>query len=227
MTIPAARLRSGEATGTQCALLSDSSGVGKDGSSEQHANATTDEGWSRAVSSYSKLLHASPLFTKAASSGVLFGVSDWCAQELERLDAVDWPRVLTCALMGVLFGPAAHFWYGLMQHHFPRRRARDTLVKTILGQTVFGPCFTVAFFAATLCEQGGVGNVLQLPVKMRRDFLPTQLAGLGFWSSVDLVSYSCVVPRLGEAWIPLFASAANFIWTAYLSCVSARPLPAG
>ena len=85
----------------------------------------------------------------------------------------------------------------------------------------------MVFFAATLCEQAaGVGGLLQLRRRLGRDFLPTQLAGLGFWSSVDLLSYGCVVPRLGEAWIPLFASAGNFVWTVYLSGVSARPLPA-
>ena len=115
----------------------------------------------------------------------------------------------------------------LMQRSFPRQRARDTLCKTVLGQTIFGPCFTVLFFAATLCEQAsGAGGLLQLPRKLRRDFLPTQLAGLGFWSSVDLLSYSCVVPRLGEAWVPLFASMGNFVWTVFLSWVSAHPPPA-
>ena len=114
-----------------------------------------------------------------------------------------------------------------MQRSFPRQRARDTLCKTVLGQTIFGPCFTVVFFAATLCEQAaGVGGLLQLRRRLGRDFLPTQLEGLGFWSTVDLLSYSCVVPWLGEAWIPLFASAGNFVWTVYLSGVSARPLPA-
>ena len=59
----------------------------------------------------------------------------------------------------------------------------------------------------TLCEQA----LLQLRRRPGRDFL---------------LSYGCVVPRLGEAWIPLFASAGNFVWTVYLSGVSARPLPA-
>ena len=179
------------------------------------------------LSVYAKALHTSPLLTKAASSGLIFGASDWCAQGLAGGGATDWPRLLTCALIGALFGPAAHFWYGLMQRSFPRQRARDTLCKTVLGQTIFGPCFTVLFFAATLCQQSsGIGGLLQLRRRLGRDFLPTQLEGLGFWSTVDLLSYSCVVPWLGEAWIPLFASAGNFVWTVYLSGVSARPLPA-
>ena len=181
------------------------------------------------LSAYAKALHTSPLLTKAASSGLVFGASDWCAQGLEALPGgggTDWPRLLTCALIGALFGPAAHFWYGLMQRSFPRQRARDTLCKTVLGQTIFGPCFNVFFFTATLCQQCGVGGLLQLPRKLGCDFLPTLPVGLGFWSTVDLLSYSCVVPRLGEAWIPLFASAGNFVWTVYLSGVSARPLPA-
>jgi protein Mpv17 len=176
------------------------------------------------------VLHAAPLLTKAVSSSLLFGASDVCAQDLEGLPdgGVDVPRALTCAALGFLFGPAAHYWYRLMQHSFPRRRVRDTLFKIVLGQTVFGPCFTIVFFGATLCEQsGGLGGVLQLPLKVSRDFLPTQLTGLGFWSGVDLVSYGLIVPWVGEAWIPLFASVANFAWTVYLSCVSARPLPAG
>ena len=190
---------------------------------EAQASSEYSSGWR-----YTRALHTSPLLTKAVSSGLVFGASDWCAQGLEAPGgASDWQRLLTCALVGALFGPAAHFWYRLMQRRFPRQRARDTLCKTVLGQTVFGPCFTVLFFAAMLYRQSGVSGLLQLQRKLGRDFLPTQLAGLGFWSTVDLLSYSCVVPRLGEAWIPLFASAGNFVWTVYLSGVCARPLPAG
>ena len=217
VSLPAARQRPAEASHS-CALLS----LDKEAEPDTAAEA---DGWR-----YARALHTSPLLTKAASSSLVFGASDWCAQGLEALpggSSTDWPRLLTCALIGALFGPAAHFWYGQMQRSFPRQRARDTLCKTVLGQTIFGPCFTVLFFAATLCEQAsGVGGLLQLRRRLGRDFLPTQLAGLGFWSTVDLLSYSCVVPRLGEAWIPLFASAGNFVWTVYLSGVSAKPLPA-
>ena len=177
------------------------------------------------LSVYAKALHTSPLLTKAASSGLIFGASDWCAQGLAGGGGTDWPRLLTCAVIGALFGPAAHFWYGLMQRSFPRQRARDTLCKTVLGQTIFGPCFNVFFFTATLCQQCGVGGLLQLPRKLGCDFLPTLPVGLGFWSTVDLLSYSCIVPRLGEAWIPLFASAATFVWTIFLSFVSATRCP--
>ena len=46
---------------------------------------------------------------------------------------------------------------------------------------------------------------------------------------MDYVSQLCfpaymATAGLGEAWIPLFASAGNFVWTAYLSGVSASPI---
>ena len=66
----------------------------------------------------------------------------------------------------------------------------------------------------TLCDQA----LLQLRRRPGRDF---HLLNLKYFTV-----YGCVVPRLGEAWIPLFASAGNFVWTVYLSGVSARPLPA-
>ena len=209
------RQRPAEASGGQhsCALLS----LDKEAPCDA-AVAEVDSG-----GHYARALHTAPLLTKAASSGLVFGASDACAQGLDTRPGgggagFDWPRLLTCALLGTLFGPAAHFWYGLMQRGFPRQRARDTLCKTVLGQTIFGPCFTVLFFAATLCEQAsGVGGLLQLPRKLRRDLLRTQLVGLGFWSTVDLLSYNCVVPRLGEAWVPLFASVGSFMWTVFLS----------
>ena len=94
------------------------------------ASSRCGSGWR-----YTKALHTSPLLTKAASSGLVFAASDWCAQSLEALPGsdTDLPRLLTCAMVGVLFGPAAHFWYQLMQRSFPRQRARDTLCKTVLG----------------------------------------------------------------------------------------------
>ena len=100
---------------------------------------------------------------------------------------------------------------------------RSTLIKAALGQTLFGPVFTCVFFAATLVATRGLAAGLRSwPAKCQQDLLATQLAGLGYWPFVDLVSFS-LVPIM---WIPLFVNSASFVWTIFLSLRANRNVAA-
>ena len=181
-----------------------------------------------AGASYSNLLNTRPILTKAVTACVIFGLSDWSAQQIEgggssdadqdKKKKKDWTRIITASLVGLLyFGPAAHAWYEKIFQILPGTSLISTLQKAALGQLLFGPSFTCVFFATSLLQSGtfSLGNWIQ---KIRQDLPGAWAAGLSFWPLVDLVSYSLIPAK----WIPLFVNFCSFVWTIYLSMVANR-----
>mmetsp|Transcript_20756 Transcript_20756/g.61380 ORF Transcript_20756/g.61380 Transcript_20756/m.61380 type:complete len:210 (+) Transcript_20756:2-631(+) len=171
---------------------------------------------------YATALASAPVLTKSATASAVFALSDRAAQRIEG-GARDAKRTLTSALVGLLyFGPALHWWLAMLTHYVPGRSIADTLVKTLLGQCLFGPTITCVFFAASLVSvQGLAAGLARLPGKVRQDLLVTWASGLCFWPFVDLLLY-----RLAPvAWIPLGYNVASFLWTIYLSLQASRSVP--
>jgi protein Mpv17 len=178
-----------------------------------------------AGTSYSHLLGTRPILTKAVTASLIFGLSDWSAQQIEgsgddgkTKKEKDWTRIVTASLVGLLyFGPAAHAWYETIFKILPGTSLVSTLQKAALGQLLFGPSFTCVFFATSLLQSGtfSLGSWLQ---KIRQDLPGAWAAGLSFWPLVDLVSYSLIPAK----WIPLFVNFCSFVWTIYLSMVANR-----
>ncbi|KAL7532900.1 hypothetical protein ACHAWF_004278 [Thalassiosira exigua] len=191
-----------------------------------------------AASFYVTQLVARPVLTKSLTAGIVFGLSDWCAQLIEGGAAaaeddgsggnataggsgggrIEFSRVLTSSLVGLLFfGPAAHAWYAAVFKFLPSTDLFSTLQKAALGQLIFGPAFTCVFFGAGMIRARTFGPGAWL-AKIRSDLPGVWASGLGFWPAVDFVSYK-VVP---VQWIPLFVNFCSFVWTIYLSLVSNR-----
>ena len=168
------------------------------------------------ASTYVKCMNQAPLATKAATSAVIFGASDACAQKLERVEKPDATRLLTTtAIGGLYFAPAAHVWYAQITRLIPKNGLKEILSKAMLGQIFFGPLVTIVFFAAA-CAQGE--GLKTLPAKIKNDLLAVQVAGLGFWPFVDFISFA-LVPI---AYIPLFVNGASYVWTICLSLKSRK-----
>lgn len=164
---------------------------------------------------YALSLQSSPIATKAATAACVFCASDISAQTIERAPKIDKTRLaLTTAIGGLYFAPAAHFWYGAITAMIPGNGLLDIVVKAALGQIFFGPLVTCVFFAAACYQQDR--SLRHLPAKIKRDLIPVQIAGSGFWPFVDLVSYSYIPIE----YIPLFINVASFVWTIFLSLKS-------
>lgn len=169
---------------------------------------------------YSSALERAPILTKSCTAGVIFALSDYLAQRLEKKDKskLDATRMFTSAAVGLFcFGPGAHAWYNMIFRVFPGTGLLSTLQKAAMGQLFFGPSFTCIFFAASLLQTGqfSLANWFR---KIRTDLPGAWLSGLCFWPLVDLVSYS-VVP---VQFIPLFVNICSLVWTIYLSTVANR-----
>lgn len=180
-----------------------------------------------AAAFYTQQLTLRPIFTKSLTAGIIFGLSDWCAQLIEReepseatasKDPLVFSRILSTFLVGLLFfGPAANAWYEMIFKVLPSTSLVSTLQKAALGQVFFGPVFTCVFFGAGMIQSGSfsLGAWLQ---KIKSDLPAVWVSGLGFWPVVDFISFK-VVPM---KWIPLFVNFCSFVWTIYLSLVANR-----
>ena len=170
---------------------------------------------------YSTQLEANPIKTKSVTSGVIFALSDYLAQRIERTDKdkkIDWNRIIGGTLVGLLyFGPAAHYWYEMIFKLLPGTSLLSTLHKAFWGQAIFGPVFTCIFFGTSLIQSGtfSLGNWWN---KIVNDLPGAWLAGAGYWPLVDFISYSVIPVK----WIPLFVNMMSLIWTVYLSIVANR-----
>jgi len=165
--------------------------------------------------SYGGCLESYPLRTKSITACLVFFLSDYLAQRVEDRKSLDARRLVTGALVGLLyFGPAAHYWYETIFKLLPGTSLLSTLQKAVLGQLLFGPAFTCIFFAVSMRHFSFMGWMS----KIRQDLPVAWKAGLGFWPLVDLVSYALIAP----AWIPLFVNVCSLVWTIYLSLIANR-----
>jgi len=172
---------------------------------------------------YSNQLILRPKLTKSATAGIIFGLSDFCAQLIERNRNSDddkaplvYSRIIMTFLVGFFyFGPAADAWYSVIFRLFPGTSLVSTLQKALLGQLIFGPIFTCVFFGAGLIEARKF-TLGTWGAKIREDLVAVWAAGLGFWPLVDFISFK-VVPM---QWIPLFVNFCSFVWTVYLSLIA-------
>jgi len=178
----------------------------------------------KAATIYSQQLTARPVLTKSLTAGIIFALSDWCAQLIEREDEgesktpIVFSRVLSTFLVGLLFfGPAANAWYSMIFKILPSTSLLSTLQKAALGQIFFGPTFTAVFFGAGMIQSGSFSLGAWLS-KIKTDLPGVWASGLGYWPLVDFISYK-VVP---VQWIPLFVNFCSFVWTIYLSLVANR-----
>jgi len=181
---------------------------------------------------YTQSLINRPILTKSLTAGIIFGLSDWCAQLIESSNGgeseesgtkkketqIVVSRIVMTFLVGLLFfGPAANAWYSAIFKFLPSTSLLSTLQKAALGQIFFGPTFTIVFFGAGMI-QGGTFTFKDWLIKIRNDLPGVWASGLGYWPLVDFISYK-VVP---VQWIPLFVNFCSFVWTIYLSLVANR-----
>lgn len=54
----------------------------------------------------------------------------------------------------ICVGPAMHFWFNTVSKVLPKRDIATTLIKIVMGQTLFGPAMTAGFFSVNAGLQG-------------------------------------------------------------------------
>jgi protein Mpv17 len=110
----------------------------------------------------------------------------------------------------LLYGPFQHWWYGALARRFPGATTRSFLAKVTLNQVVLGPLVLCTAFTWNLGLQG---HIAQVPGKIRRDLVGSQVNGWKFWVPAASVNFYAVPLQFQV----LFMSACSIAWTAYIS----------
>ena len=88
-----------------------------------------------------------------------------------------------------------------IQRLFPRSTLRSVLIKTMLGQILFGPLFIIVYFAASLVAEGGLLRLGRLPAKISADLVQTVVAGLWFWQDIGWAALFAVIGHCFPVWL--------------------------
>lgn len=170
---------------------------------------------------YDRWLRERPLATKALTSAALFGLGDRIAQRLETSEASDddeWAGLKRTGRMmvwgGLLFAPAGHAWYNVLEKAV-RGSGRAAVAKKIaLDQLVFTPPVTLAFFSAMQCMEGRpAGEALRASAAK---VPPTLAVNWTVWPLIHVGTFG-FVPLPYRV---LFINFANIGWSTFLSVMS-------
>lgn len=162
---------------------------------------------------YQARLAARPLLTQSVTTAVLFATGDITAQQLvekrglEKHDFVRTGRMF--AYGGIIFGPAATTWFGILQRRVQLKSANATiLARVAVDQSLFAPTF-VGLFLSTMAVLEGTSPT----EKLQKSYFTALTSNYMLWPFVQLVNFKFVpLPhRL------LFVNVISIGWNCYLS----------
>ncbi|KAK4039338.1 hypothetical protein C8A01DRAFT_36705 [Parachaetomium inaequale] len=162
---------------------------------------------------YQARLAARPLLTQAVTTSVLFAVGDVAAQQLvdkKGVEKHDLARTGRMALYGgVVFGPAAATWFGLLSRHVNLRSANATmLARVACDQGVFAPTFIGVFLSSMAVLEGTSPRE-----KLAKSYSDALLTNWMIWPFVQMVNFK-LVPLQHRL---LFVNVISIGWNCYLS----------
>lgn len=161
-----------------------------------------------------------PLQTKAATSGVCYGLGDLCAQGLEGEDlfTMDLGRAARSGTAGFIgHGPLRHYWLDFLDKSLTFGGAWWSL----------GPKVALDQGAMTMVENSIYGLLmgalaLERPAEIlrnvRRALVPQMAASVRFWPAVDLVTFTVIPVELQVLW----EDVAEIVWICILQDVAKK-----
>ncbi|KAK4784514.1 hypothetical protein SAY86_018882 [Trapa natans] len=163
---------------------------------------------------YLGMVKSRPVFTKSVTCALIYLTADLSSQMIskEEADSYDIERMLRMAGYGmVILGPSLHYWFNLVSRLFPKRDLVSTVMKMVMGQTIYGPIVTVIFFYMNSMLQGESGE--EIIARLKRDLVPTLVSGIIYWPMCDFITFKFIPIHLQ----PLISNLFAYLWTVYLS----------
>jgi len=172
--------------------------------------------------SYSAVLQASPVSTKAFTSGTVYTIGDIIAQRTEGrgIGELDRMRILRSMIAGFVgHGPMSHLWYEESEYFFDnvlRLTAWWSFIpKVILDQTFWGPIWNNTYILMLGIMKGN-----KLPAiweEVKRTTIPLIVSGLKLWPLAHCVTYGLIpvenrllwVDMVEILWVTILATQAN------------------
>ncbi|ELQ36099.1 hypothetical protein OOU_Y34scaffold00669g84 [Pyricularia oryzae Y34] len=137
---------------------------------------------------YQARLAARPLLTQSITTAVLFATGDITAQQLvekrglEKHDFVRTGRMF--AYGGIIFGPAATTWFGILQRHVVLKNANATiLARVAVDQGLFAPTFVGVFLSSMAILEGSSPQE-----KLKSTYSTALTSNYMLWPFVQLVN---------------------------------------
>ncbi|XP_040843111.1 peroxisomal membrane protein 2 [Ochotona curzoniae] len=171
----------------------------------------------RALAAYLLLLRLYPVFTKAATSGILSALGNILAQMIEKRKRensqnLDVTRPLRYAAYGFFFtGPVSHFFYLLMDTWIPPESHLAGVKRLLLDRLLFAPAFLLSFFLIMNFLEGK--SMSTFVAKMRSSFWPALQMNWKVWTPLQFININYVPLQFRV----LFANLVALFWYTYLA----------
>mmetsp|Transcript_10419 Transcript_10419/g.13209 ORF Transcript_10419/g.13209 Transcript_10419/m.13209 type:complete len:323 (+) Transcript_10419:115-1083(+) len=169
--------------------------------------------------SYSSVLNAAPVFTKAVTSATVYTIGDLISQATDgrSIGEYDRGRVLRSLLAGLLaHGPMSHVWYDVSEQLFENvlhlsSGIGGTAVKVAIDQTFWGPLWNNTYILLLgLMKFDKLENIWG---EMKRTTIPLLMSGLKLWPLAHCVTYGLIPVENRLLWVDLV----EIIWVVILS----------
>ncbi|KAL1812040.1 hypothetical protein ACET3Z_022105 [Daucus carota] len=188
----------------------------------RYCSTTSSSSKNGFVGWYLGLIKSRPILTKAVTSGIIYTAADFSSQMIspQTTKPYDLVRTLRMASIGLIFvGPSMHFWFNTVSKVLPKRDIATTLIKIVMGQTIFGPAMTSGFFSVNAGLQGESGP--EIIARLKRDLVPTMISGVMYWPFCDFVTFKFIPVHLQ----PLVSNSFAYLWTVYLTYMASLEKP--
>jgi protein Mpv17 len=144
-------------------------------------------GWA----AYNDALDSKPLFTKAMTSLVGWGLGDVLAQIFISGGPFDWKRFVTLSVFGFIYhGPSGHYFYNWLDGKIKGTRAQDVALKVGIDQILWCPIFMTVFFTYLgLCNGDSFNTIGN---KIKNDLLSACQGSWKVWPIVHAVNFKFI-----------------------------------
>ncbi|XP_004690895.1 PREDICTED: peroxisomal membrane protein 2 isoform X2 [Condylura cristata] len=172
----------------------------------------------RALAQYLRLLRLYPVFTKAATSGILSALGNILAEIIGKKRKKENSQKLTIsgplryAIYGCFFtGPLSHYFYLFLEHWVPPGVPWATLKRLLLDRLLFAPAFLLLFFLVMGLLEGK--DMAACVAQARMGFWPALMMNWRVWTPAQFININYVPLQFRV----LFANMVALFWYTYLA----------
>ena len=167
---------------------------------------------------YDKEALASPLITKASTSGICYILGDLAAQGLsgKNLSTLKLDRAARSGVAGFVgHGPIAHYWLGFLDQYMSFDGAWWSIpAKIVIDQGPMSIVYNTIY--SLLIGALALRNPIEVLRDVRAAFVPGFLASIKFWPVIHLFTFGLIPLELQLLWIDV----SEIIWICILSQVN-------
>mmetsp|Transcript_12806 Transcript_12806/g.27240 ORF Transcript_12806/g.27240 Transcript_12806/m.27240 type:complete len:376 (-) Transcript_12806:182-1309(-) len=168
--------------------------------------------------SYTEVLSAAPIQTKAVTSATVYAIGDIIAQRTEGLEVgeLNRGRIIRSLAAGLIgHGPLSHVWYDVSEDFFENvlklTQWWSFIPKVVIDQILWGPFWNNTYIVLLGIMQ--FQKPSQLWADIKRTTIPLVISGLKLWPLAHCITYGLVPVENRLLWV----DAVEIIWVTILA----------